>query len=157
VPTVYQAAGPYELYDLTESNLLHEASELLGVKHLSAAAGPVSWPVSGLLYGPLHRPLVCLPTTLGNSGITKNVIYFVVTASPLTQLSKQVFQALGAADPPPSAASVSINGQQLQVRLCSPAAALPDIPVLGADSMAAMGLKLNINYRNHSVLLLKAD
>ena len=150
------AGGRIMLQDLTEATLLHEASDLLGVRHLSDAAGPVQYPVTGVLYGPCRRPLVCLPTALG-AHTYKNIIYLVSTGAPLTELSPHAFEVLGgAAEAAPSAAHASINGQRHQVLLCAPNGNHTGVPVLGADGMAALGLKLHINYKAATVTLTDA-
>jgi hypothetical protein len=138
--------------DLTHANLVFEASDLLGIKHLSDASGTVQFPVSGILYGPCNRPLLCLPTAIGSRPL-KNIIYLVDTGSPITELSPQAFMALGATQHVPSAAYAHINGVRHQVTLCEPRGNHPDIPVLGADAMVALGLELRINYRTKEVAL----
>lgn len=146
------AVGPHLLQDLTHANLISEASDLLGIKHLSDAQGTVQFPVPGILYGPCSRPLVCLPTAIG-SRPPKNIIYLVGTGAPITDLSPHAFVALGATEAVPSAAFATINGVRHQVKLCEPRGNHPDIPVLGADAMTALGLELRINYGTREVAL----
>ena len=147
------ARGAEVLQDLTESNLVNEASELLGVTHLSDAQGPVPFPVTGMLYGPCRRPLVCLPTAL-KGGTYKNIIYMVHSGAPVTELSSRAFEVLGS-EVTPAAAYAMVNGQRLPVLLCTPTGDHPGIPVLGADSMSKMGLELRIDYVEDTVTLLK--
>jgi hypothetical protein len=154
-PKAAQAAG-HLLQDLTEGNLVNEASDLLGVRHLDDCSGPTSWPAEGKLFGIAKRPLVCLPTALPRRSDYKQVIYLVDTGAPITELSPHALQALGCTDNIPSATTVNINGQLHPVYLCSPAGNHADIPVLGADVMAFMGLELRVNYKTHSVSLSPA-
>ena len=126
------------------------------MKHLSDAAGPVPWPLRGWLYGPCKRPLVALPTAIGKHSF-KNVIFLVDTGAPITELSPHAFEALlgGVAESIPTSTAAKLNGQRHQVYLCAPAGNHPDIPVLGADAMAALGLELRVNYVTGAVTLLK--
>lgn len=144
-----------DLQDLTHANLMSEVSELLGIKHLSSASGTVQWPVNGILYGVCNQPLVCLPTAI-RSRPPKNVIYLVDPCATITELSPHAFMALGETEAVPPAALAMINGVRRQVRLCKPEGKHPDVPVLGADAMVALGLELRINYRTEEVSLLLA-
>jgi hypothetical protein len=145
------------LQDLTEDNLFREAFDLLGVKHLSNADGTVPWPVKGILYGPCLRPLIALPTAIGNR-THKNVVYLVDTGAPITELSPKTFEALCAPESLsiPSAAYASINGTRQQVFLCDPSGNHADLPVLGADTMRAQHMKLCIDYEAGTVTLSAA-
>lgn len=151
------AAG-HLLQDLSEGNLLCEASEYLNVRHLSDADRLRPWPLTGSLYGPCKRPLVCLPTAIGGRGF-KSIIFLVDTGAPITELSPRAIEALlgGAAQAIPASTTANLNGHLHQIYLCAPAGNHPDIPVLGGDAMAALGLELRINYVTSKVTLLKAE
>jgi len=146
--------GPYNISHrdepagTTPPSELAEASALLDAEHLSdAAGGPATWPVSGILYGPCKRPLVCLPTALG-AGAFKNVIYLVDPGAPTTELSPHVFGALGAGAAP-AAALANINGARSHARLNTQ----DDTPVLGADYMSNLHLTLHLDYKSNTVTL----
>ena len=152
-------AGGSRLHDLREANLLEEASDLLGVKHLSPAAPPVAegmWPVQGVLYGPCQRPLVCLPTQLRPDTPCKNIIFLVDTGAPCSELSPAAFSALlgSDAEPPPRATRGIVNGvHHCELRLCAQDGNHPDIPVIGTDYLSLMGGLLTIDYRLHTVTI----
>jgi hypothetical protein len=139
-----KSGAPVALQDLTEATLQTVLSALLEVDYLTTAHQDGCWPATGVLYGPCKRPVVCLPTRLGDRQL-KNVFYLVDTGAPETELSARAFVELGA-DTPPSAARVVINGCHSFARRCSPDGNHPDIPVLGADFMNQQGLVLTVDY-----------
>lgn len=151
--------GPY---DVEESDILNECSALLSVRHCSHAAGPVAWPTTGVLYGPYKRPVVCLPVAL-DSGSFKNVVFLVDTGAAVTELTFHAYASLcllplADAGVPP-AARANINGRRVNLHVRPAAAAVGsrlDIPVLGADALAALGVELRINYASGVVTLQDA-
>lgn len=168
------AGGPYELasepsppspasasragqllQDLKEPQLRREVSALLGKTYLGdATQAVVPWAsLLGILYGPCFRPMICLPTAVGDLP-AKNVIFLVDTGAPITELSPAAFEALGFGDTTPAAAHVSINGQRAKAQLCDPRGNHPDIPVLGADFLARVRARLTVDYDMHTVALV---
>lgn len=149
--------GPYNInnknepvytHTTSEVELLSNASALLDVQHLSEAAGPVTWPVRGILYGPCKRPLVCLPTALGTTTSTfRNIIYLVDSCAPTTELDPYAFGAFGD-EAVTFAAHANINGMRCHVRRGA-----RDIPVLGADYMSHCNLSVLVDYKANTVTL----
>lgn len=160
------AAAPAQcmrfLKDLTHAKLMTETSALLGVQHLSDAPGPSQGPFHGFVDSPFSRPLVYLPVSMGQQPY-KNIVFLIATGAAVTEISAQAFAALSgggeggaaaaAGTAVPTAAWVNLNGVRLQVRLCDTCGCHPDLPVLGADALAALGAKLHINYRAKGVTL----
>jgi len=144
-------AGPTLLQDLKEANLSRELSAFLEVEYLSAASQDTSWPVSGVLYGPCKRPIVCMPTKIRDK-TPVNIFYLVDTSSPITKLSPRAFLELGS-ESTPVGAQAMINDVKCFVQLCDPAGSYPDIPVLGADYMSHEGILLTIDYNTQTVTL----
>lgn len=137
---------------MDENYLVSKASYLLERQHLAPAAGLATWPVNGRVFGVGRRPLACLPCSYrGKQHI--NIIFIVDTGAPVTKVSPHAFQAMGLRGDVLGPVTININGTEVDVQLCELNSHYADIPILGADAMQAMALKLFIDYPNGSVML----
>lgn len=140
---------------MSEQDLMDEASAELGCKHLAPAAGLAPWPVKGYLYGPFSRPLVCLPCFYKDNRPI-NVVFLVDTGAPTTEISPHAAEAMGfRGDLVGQGLKIHINGALRRVKVCEPNGNHPDIPILGADTMREMGLKMCVDY-DYTVTLAPA-
>lgn len=158
-PATEQSRDQQLLLDVNQDHLYNNLPDLFGVPYLGdVEMVNVSWPVSGILYGTGYRPMVCLPVQLRNNP-PKNVFFLVDTGAPITELSPEAFQRLGALENIPSVGYATVAGiARTKVHLTKAFAAggnHEDIPVLGADFMIKNRCTLSVDYVGEQVTISK--
>ena len=79
-----------------------------------------------------------------------NVFFVIDTGSPFTYLSPSTYKALGFNENVPETASVIIHGCLLAVSLSPPGQHFPDVNVLGASYLLAIGASVLVNYNRNT-------
>ncbi len=149
------AAETMLLTDVKEADLRLSVAQALDTDFLSIACDPPTWPVSGILFGPNHRPFVNLIVRRKNRAV--NVFFLFDTGSPNTHISTSTMAALGISENIPDTITGSIHDVPLSAISLSPLDShYADLNVLGANFMVAARGKFTADYKSLGVSLAHA-
>lgn len=137
-----QSADHGLMLDLKVADLKTEVADLLGIEYMSEAASlQIPKVVEGILWGPCHWPVVCLPAQLQGGPII-NLFMLVDTFAQATKLSISALTSLGC-NHITAAATVNLGGYRTHVQLCDQG---KHINILGSDFLSKNRCMLKLDY-----------
>jgi hypothetical protein len=132
--------------DVAHSRLLQEISGCLRQKYLVPYQNN-SNKVTGVIYGPNARPMICLPVRpLEGKGETLSVHFLVDTGFPNTFLAEEALKALFSVGDKVLIESTNVNIWGTNLIVSQSTAHWQGINILGADYLRKGGLILECTY-----------
>ena len=135
--------------DISESEI-QNIGTILGVEHLSVASDSYEFPVNGIMYGQNLRIFVPLVVKKRNIDNFIRVNFLFDTASPVTFLRKQTFEALGFRENIPAEVVAEIHGISVHVHLSH--GHFANVDIIGQDYLRRAGITTTLNYNKLSVM-----
>lgn len=137
------------LQDVTVENY-DEIGMKLGVRRWAPAASPITFPVTGMVWGEKKR--IMLPMQCYIQNRTPIIIPMLLdTGAPTTYLCADTLTKLGFTENTPSTATVVLHGYRINITLSHNHFANNDL--LGADWLEAARACLHVDYGAHVVVV----